>query len=483
MHNAATVWAKCLEYLKATVEPKPYRTWFEPLQAVSLEGSTLTLLVPAPVYYEYIEEHFIDQLGAALRQYVGPNVSLEYQVPTVVRDMLGASRPTTPQGSVPNQQQKPPQTQKQDPNQIPTAQNQVKNPFVIPGIKKQKVENQFTPNCRFENYIEGECNRMARSAGMAISRKPGETGFNPLMIYGPTGVGKTHLVHAIGNAAAEMYPDKNMLYVTTHIFMNQLVHHIKDNTVNDFINFYNSLDVLIVDDIQFLDKKQRMQEIFFTIFNHLHQSRKQIILTSDKSPRDMEGIEERLITRFRWGLIADMGNPDLETRMAIMMSYMEREGVSASVEILEYLCYHIDNLRGIVGAVNRMSAFAQFDKRDLDMKAAKEIVQHYVTTEIKTEITIDVVMTMVSEHFKTTNELIKSKTRKREVVEARQLAMHVCKKLIPSKSLAVIGEAFGGRDHTTVIYSCKTVENLVATDTNYRKTVEDLERKIKLSVG
>jgi chromosomal replication initiator protein len=471
MRDAATIWANCLEYLKANVEPKPYRTWFEPLQAVSLEGSTLTLLVPAPVYYEYIEEHFIDQLGAALRKYVGTNVNLEYQVPKIVRDMTDRV-PQNPQGKKPKQPEPP-----------PTAQNVVKNPFVIPGIKKQKIENQFTPNYRFDNYIEGECNRMARSAGMAISRKPGETGFNPLMIYGPTGVGKTHLVHAIGNAAAEMYPDKNMLYVTMHIFMNQLVYHIKENTVNDFINFYNSLDVLIVDDIQFLDKKQRMQEIFFTIFNHLHQSRKQIILTSDKSPRDMEGIEERLITRFRWGLIADMGDPDLETRMAIMMSYMEREGVSASAEILEYLCYHISNLRGIVGAVNRMSAFVQFDKRDLDMKAAKEIVQNYVTTEVKTEITIDVVMTMVSEHFKTTNELIKSKTRKREVVEARQLAMHISKKLIPTKSLVAIGEAFGGRDHTTVIYSCKTVENLISTDTNYRKTVEDLERKIKLSVG
>ena len=466
MHDATAVWANCLEYLKGKLEPKPYRTWFEPLQAVSLHGNTLTLLVPAPVYYEYIEEHYITELGGALRQFIGPQFNLEYHVPKVVRDM-----------TMPAQQGK-----KTEPPP-PTVQNVVKNPFVIPGIKKQKVESNLNPNYRFENYIEGECNRIARSAGMAISRKPGDTSFNPLMIYGPTGVGKTHLAHAIGNTTAELFPDKNVLYVTTHIFMNQIVYHIKENTVNDFINFYNSLDVLIVDDIQFLDKKQRMQEIFFTIFNHLHQTRKQIVLTSDKSPRDLDGIEDRLITRFRWGLIADIGDPDLETRMAIMMSYMEREGISASIDILEYLCYHISNLRGIVGTVSSMKAFAEYNKTDIDMKVAKEIVQNYVTTEVKTEITIDVIMLMVAEEFKTTTELITSKTRKREVVEARQLAMHLSKKLIPSKSLMVIGEAFGKRDHTTVIYSCKTVENLINTDTNYRKTVDDLERKIKLSVG
>ncbi len=463
--NHIQIWNNCLAYIKAHLEPKPFRTWFEPLQAVQLSGNALTLLVPAPVYFEYIEEHYIDVLGAALRQELGSRFSLEYQLPKVQPPPLA-----------------PRAEDKQTSQSIPPTPD-IRNPFVIPGIKKQRIDSQLNKEYRFDNFVEGEANRMARSAGYAVAKKPGETGFNPMIIYGAAGVGKTHLVHAIGNATREQHPDKNVLYVTSHIFMNQLVDHIKNNTVSDFINFYNSLDVLIMDDIQFLDKKQRMQEIFFTIFNHLHQTRKQIILTSDKAPKDMEGIEDRLISRFRWGLIADLSTPDVETRMAIMLSAMERDGIAASVEVLEYMCFHIDNVRGVIGAVTRMKAYTMFNNTEITMKMAKEIIHHYVSTEVQKEISLDGIMLIVAEHFKTTIELLKSKTRKREVVEARQLAMYLSKKMISNKSLMAIGEAFGGRDHATVIYSCRTVENLLDTDILFRKALEDIEKKVGLSVG
>ena len=345
-----------------------------------------------------------------------------------------------------------------------------------------KIDSQLNETYRLENFVEGECNKMARSAGIAVSKQPGTTSFNPLIIYGPSGSGKTHLVHAIGNATLEKYPEKNVLYVSSHTFMNQLVAHIKNNTVNDFILFYNTLDVLIIDDIQFFDKKQRMQEIFFTIFNQLHQSHRQIIMTSDKTPKDLEGIEERLLTRFKWGLIADLGTPDIETRMAIMLTAMERGGIAANIEILEYLCYHIDNVRGILGAVNRLKAYHEFSGRLIDMKLAKEIVQHYVSTEVQKEVTIEGIIQLVADYFKTDIALLASKTRKREVVEVRQLAMYMSKKMV-NKSLEAIGAAFGGRDHATVIHSCKSIENLIDTDPIFRKTVLDVERKIKLSIG
>lgn len=465
-----TVWNSCLAHIKQHLEPKPYRTWFEPLQSVKLVGNALTLLVPAPIYFEYIEEHYIDVLGAALRNELGERFSLEYQLPkpqnTPAAPLKTEDRTTHTQNT---------------PLAPPTPD--IRNPFIIPGIRKPRIDSQLNGSYRFDNFVEGEANRMARSAGYAIAKKPGETGFNPMVIYGAAGVGKTHLVHAIGNACLEQHPDKNILYVTSHIFMNQLVDHIKHNTVTDFINFYNSLDVLIMDDIQFLDKKQRMQEIFFTIFNHLHQTRKQIVLTSDRAPKDMEGIEDRLISRFRWGLIADLSTPDVETRMAIMLSAMEREGVAASVEVLEYLCFHIDNVRGVVGAVTRMKAYMMYNNSEVTMKMAKEIIHHYVATEVQKEISIDGIMQLVADHFKTTTELIKSKTRKREIVEARQLAMFLAKKMVANKSLMAIGEAFGGRDHATVIYSCRTVENLIETDLIFKKASEDVEKKIRLSIG
>jgi chromosomal replication initiator protein len=476
--EVTTIWNNCLTYIKANIDPKPFRTWFEPLQAVKLDNGVLTLLVPSPVYYEYIEEHFITVLGAALRQELGAKINLEYQVPKI--QSVRREKPPLDESVKHNL---PPNLQHNNNGNNNIVPPDIKNPFIIPGIRKNKIDPQLNPNLRFDNFVEGECNRIARSAGLAIAKRPGETGFNPLIIYGTTGVGKTHLVHAIGNAIVEQHPDKNVLYVTIHVFMNQLVDHIKNNTVSDFINFYNSLDVLIVDDIQFLDKKQRMQEIFFTVFNHLHTNRKQIIFTTDKAPKDLEGIEDRLISRFRWGLIADVGEPDIETRMAIMMNAMERENIAASIDVLEYLCHHISEIRGVIGCVTRMKALTTFGQNEIDMKMAKEVVQHYVKIEVKTEVTIDGIMQIIADHFKTTLELLKGKTRKREVVEARQLAMYLAKKLIPAKSLMAIGDVFGGRDHATVIYSCKTIENLIDTDPAFRKTVGDVEKRVKLSVG
>ncbi len=475
----ATVWDSCLQTIRKVVNPQSYKTWFEPIRPVRLDNNALTIQVPSIIFYEWLEEHFVEVLKTTIRKELGDRGRLEYQILTAaamsreaVRQTAGAYHNGNGNGMR--------QTDTYVPGMVDAEH--IKNPFVIPGIRKNKIDPQLNPNYDFTNYIEGDCNRLARSAGLAIAKKPGGTSFNPLFIYGDTGLGKTHLVHAIGNEVLKRFPEKSVLYVTSDNFTHQFIQALKNNAANDFTNFYQMIDVLLIDDIQFLSNKQKTQDIFFQIFNQLHQSGKQIILTSDRSPKDLDGIEERLISRFKWGLSADLQMPDLETRIAIMEAKMEREGIEIPSNVVEYICYNIqNNIRELEGVLVSVVAQSSLNHREIDLNLAKEVIKNFVS-QINKEITLEFIQKLVAGHFNVQVDKLQGKTRKRSIVIARQLSMYLSKNLT-DKSLKAIGEMFGGRDHSTVIYSCKTVQDLMETDAIFKDTVADLEKKIKMSLN
>ncbi len=471
-----TVWDNCLRTIKKNVSHQSFKTWFEPIQPVKLDRQSLTIQVPNRFFYEWLEEHYVTLLKSSIRQELGDKGRLEYQI------LLANSRNTTTTASGSGGMSSMPSAVKDDePTPGSFDAGMIKNPFIIPGIRKVKIDSQLNTNYTFDSYIEGDCNRLARNAGMAIAKKPGATAFNPLVIFGNVGLGKTHLAQAIGNEVAKTLESKSVLYVSSEKFTNQIIQSIKNNAVNDFVNFYQMVDVLIIDDIQFLSGKVKTQEIFFHIFNQLHQNGKQIILTSDRAPKDLEGMEDRLISRFKWGLSADLQTPDLETRMAILGSKMEGEGVELPNSVLEFICFNIkNNIRELEGVMVSLLAQSTLNHREIDLDLAKEVIRNFVTT-INREITVEFIQELVADHFKLPVEKLQHETRKRNVVIARQLSMYLAKNLT-GKSLKAIGENFGGRDHSTVIYSCKAVQDMMDTDMIFKDTVAELEKKIRMSL-
>jgi chromosomal replication initiator protein len=355
--------------------------------------------------------------------------------------------------------------------------NSIKNPFILPGLKKLNVESQLNPNYSFDHLIEGDCNRLARSAGFAVSNKPGGTAFNPLLIYGGVGLGKTHLANAIGLEIKKNFPNKTVLYVQSEKFCHQFVDAVKNNSYNDFIHFYQMIDVLIIDDVQFFAGKERTQDIFFQIFNHLHQSGKQLVLTSDKSPIELVGLEQRLLSRFKWGLSADLQVPNLETRIAILEKKIYADGIEMPKEVIEYLAYNITtNIRELEGALISLVAQSTLNRKAITMELARQMIDKFVKNTTR-EISIDFIQKIVSDYFSLPLELLKSKTRKREVVQARQIAMFFAKNMTKS-SLASIGLQCGGKDHATVLHACRTVNNLMETDKKFKVYIEEIEKKI-----
>ena len=355
--------------------------------------------------------------------------------------------------------------------------SELKNPFVIPGIRNLEIESQLNPNYTFENFLEGDSNRLARSAGIAVSNKPGGTSFNPLLIYGGVGLGKTHLAHAIGVDVKEKYPDKTVLYISAEKFTQQYVESVKKNTRNDFIHFYQLIDILIVDDVQFLSGKSGTQDVFFHIFNHLHQNGKQVIITSDKPPIDMQDIEQRLLSRFKWGLSAELQNPSYETRVSILKNKLFRDGVEINDEVIEFVAKNINtNVRELEGAIVSLIAQSSFNKVDISIELAKDVINKFVKNN-KKEVSIEYIQKVVSDYFQMDIQTLQSKTRKRHIVQARQIAMYFAKKFTKA-SLASIGSQIGRRDHATVLHACKTVDNLSFTDKQFRTYVEDLNQKL-----
>ena len=468
------VWNSCLQIIKDNIPAQSFKTWFEPIKALRLEGNVLTIQVPSLFFYEWLEEHYVGLLRKTVKKQLGEDGRLEYNI-VVEKSSTSipytTNMPSNGNGAEGKNQSVP----------MPISLNKdIKNPFVIPGLKKLQVDPQLNQNYTFENFIEGDCNRLARSAGYAVAGKPGGTSFNPLMIYGGVGLGKTHLVQAIGNEIKRTLTDKLVLYVSCEKFTQQFVDALKNNNINDFVNFYQAMDVLIMDDVHNFAGKEKTQDIFFHIFNHLHQSGKQLIITSDKAPKDLSGLEERLLSRFKWGLSADLQIPDLETRMAILNKKMYFDGIELPSEVIEYVAHNIDNnVRELEGAMVSLLAQSTLNKKEIDLNLAKSMLKNFIKNSSK-EISMEYIQKLVCEYFEVPIEMVKSKTRKREIVQARQISMYLAK-LHTKTSLKSIGAFFGGRDHSTVIYACQTVDDLIDTDKKFKGYVADIQKKLKMS--
>jgi chromosomal replication initiator protein len=472
--NFEKVWNNCLKIIKDIVEWQHFKTWFEPIRPVSLKSNVLTIQVPSQFFFEYLEEHYVNLLSKTLKRELGNEARLEYRI--MVDSGNSKNKPQTI--DVPTYGYKVFQNNEMD---FPlVVNNPVKNPFVIPGLKKMQIDAQLNASYTFESYIEGDCNRVARRAGKTVAEKPGTSSFNPLVIYGGVGFGKTHLAQAIGNEVKRSNPQKVVLYVSSEKFINQFQDHSKNNAINDFIHFYQLIDVLIIDDVQFFNRAEKSQDAFFAIFNHLHQSGKQLVLTSDKSPKDLEGVQERLLSRFRWGLSADLQMPDYDTRIEILEKKMKNDGLEMPKDVVKYLAYNIQtNVRELEGALISLLAQSSLNKREIDLDLAKKVLRNFIKTSSK-EITIDSIQRMVCEYFDVSYDKLLAKTRKREIVQARQITMFLAK-TFTKNSLKTIGEHFGGRDHTTVIHSCQTVKDLMDTDNSFRESVMDLQQKVQLA--
>jgi len=474
-NNHFQVWNNCFAVIKDNVPPISFKTWFEPIVPLNLENQVLTLQVPSHFFYEYLEEQYIDILRKTLRKEIGNGAKLEYNV-VMENNHIANAKPISV--VVPGNN---PANTKNRPVNMPTDKEEqtIRNPFVIPGIKKLHIDSQLNPDYSFTNFIEGDCNRLARSAGVAVAENPGGTAFNPLVLYGDSGLGKTHLAQAIGLKTKELYQDKTVLYVSANKFQTQFTEAIRNNNKNDFLHFYQMIDVLIIDDIQELAGKEKTQNTFLHIFNHLHQSGKQLILTSDKAPIELKGMENRLLSRFKWGLSADLQNPDYDTRVRILQQKAYKDGIVLDMDVIEYIASNVtNNVRELEGALISLLAQSTLNKKELNLELATSIIDKLVKNT-KRELSIDYIQKVVCDHFSLPIDVLQAKTRKREIVQARQIAMYFSKTLTKA-SLASIGSQIGNKDHATVLHACKTVNNLMDTDRGFKTQIDEIDKKLKM---
>ena len=473
MENCSTVWNDCLDVIREQVEEDKFNTWFRPIKPLRVDGDILTIQVPSQFFYEWLEDNYVPVLKRAIHTVLGPTGRLEYSV------VVDSGNQQTPAVSV-NYPGNGVGTRRSAMNgTIPPDDY---SPFSYKALNPQTINSRLNAAYSFDNFVEGDCNRLARSAGVAVAKKPGVTSFNPLMLYGGVGVGKTHLVQAIGNEIKNNMPNKVVLYVDQSDFTNQFLNALQNHKLQEFQNFYQQVDLLILDDVQFLAGREKTQEMFFHIFNQLHQSGKQIIMTSDCPPRDMKGFQERLLSRFKWGLTADLQEPDFETKLAIINRKMLADGIKIPTEVSEYLAYSVDtNLRDMEGVLNSLIFHATLLKKEIDLELAKEVLKNIIK-EIQSDVSVDFIQKTVAESFKIDPEVMKGKVKKREIVIPRQVAMYFCKRYT-QLTLALIGENFGGRDHSTVIHALESVEDMMKTDANFKATVDELGKKLKLRVS
>lgn len=450
------IWKECLSIIKENVPFITYNTWFLPIKPFELDNDTLKIYVPNNFFIEWIEEHYNTLINKTVAQVLGGSGKLAYVVLEEKLDVV---------------------------ENIPTSNTTTAASSSVPTVTKPKeFESYLNPRYIFENFIKGEGNQLARAAAIAIGENPGQTSFNPLFVYGGVGLGKTHLIQAIGNKILERFPDKRVIYLSSDVFTVEFVEAIQNNTVNDFSNFYKSMDALIIDDIQFLVGKEKTQDLFFHIFNTLHQTGKQIILSSDKPPKDLKGLNERLISRFLWGLQADIQPPDFETRLAILKNKSLTYGMDLKNEILEYIAYNItSNIRELEGCLIKLLANSSLNSKEIDFELAKKTVRE-VSTNKQVNISIDHITKIVCEFYHVEENKVREKNRRKEVVLARQVAMFLSKQLTRS-SLKTIGLHFGGRDHSTVIHAQSSIEQMIGTDQKMKELIESLKNKIELGAA
>lgn len=449
------IWKECLLKIKDNVSMMTYNTWFLPIKPLELNDSTLKVQIPSQFFWEWIDEHFNGLITRSITDVLGKEAKLTYVIAEDVSSLDNRDRGNEHVFLQPKTIDKP--------------------------KPKHTFESNLNPRYTFDNFIKGEGNQLARAAAGAISDNPGGTSFNPLFLYGGVGLGKTHLVQAIGNQIVNNFPEKKVIYLSSDIFTVEFVESIQANRVNEFSNFYRSMDVLIIDDIQFLIGKEKTQDLFFHIFNTLHQSRKQIILSSDKPPKDLKGLDERLISRFQWGLTADIQPPELETRIAILKRKAETYGMVVSNDILDYIASNItSNIRELEGCLIKLLASVSLSSKEITFELAKKTVKEIATDRKASTLTIETITKVVCEHLGVAENKIRDKTRKKEIVLARQIAMFLAKELTLS-SLKTIGLHFGGRDHSTVIHACNTIEDNKSRDMNFNSVLEEIRNKVEFS--
>ena len=465
-----SVWNNCLQIIENNIDPQQFSTWFKPIRPVSLEGAKLVVEVPSDFFREYIEGAYKELLRLTIRRAIGADAQLFYLVrPVQHREgmILPASKSATPTNNTVS---------------IPTYQpSGSPSPFVFPGTTRVNINPRLNPVYCFGNLVEGDCNKLGVNAGESISHAPGKTPFNPLFLFGGPGLGKTHIAQAIGIDIKERFPDKVVLYVTGNEFKTQYMSAIQGNRLVDFIAFYQRIDVLIVDDIHELNSPQS-QNVFFNIFNHLHQNGKQLIFTSDRAPVDLQNFEERLLSRFKWGLSVELTRPDYNTRLEMLRARAQREGVALSDDVLSFLASRVKtNFRELEGTLTSLVAHATLGHRDIDVELAQSVTGKIVGEE-ETQVSMETIINTVCEYFNITREMMLSKSRKRQIVQARQITMYECRNLLQNCSLSTIGAELGGKDHATVLHACGTVHDLMSTDKLFRQWVEDIEGMIVVPI-
>lgn len=463
-NNINILWNKCLNVIKDNVSDITFQTWFSPIVPHSYERNVFTIQVPSQFFYEYLEDKFVDLLRMTLHREIGKETILNYRIlventTNTHVDYRGDAKSLSVEKITPKQA------------------NKIPNPFqkVVP----TDFDSQLNPKYTFGNFFEGVSNKLARTVGETIANNPGKTAFSPLFLHGTSGVGKTHLCHAIGTRILDQFPDKKVLYVSAHLFKVQYTDATRFNTVNDFINFYQGIDVLIIDDIQELAGLEKTQNTFFHIFNHLHQNNKQLILTSDKAPAELQGVEERLLTRFRWGLTTRLENPDFELRTKILKNKILQDGLSIPEDVITFIADNVtENVRDLEGIIVSLMAYSVIYNKEVDMALAKRVIGQAIRKIEKKKLTVDSISEVVCKHFNIKTELLQTASRKREIVQARQVAMYLSK-LYTEMSLAQIGAVIGKKNHATVLHACKTVKDQLQVDKSFRDDLEEIEKILK----
>ncbi|MDR1120555.1 MAG: chromosomal replication initiator protein DnaA [Dysgonamonadaceae bacterium] len=462
--NYQILWDECLKVIKDNVSESAFSTWFLPVVPLQYKKRELTIQVPSQFFYEYLEEQYVDLLHATLSKVIGHGTILNYRV--IVDNSSNAHTTLQSETKTLFAERK-------------TLKDANKTPKLFSATSAVHEWNpNLNPRYNFDNYFEGESNKLSRTVAATISKNPGNTAFNPLFIHGNSGVGKTHLCHAIGNKICEFHPGRKVLYISSHLFKVQFMDATRNNSSNDFINFYQGVDVLILDDIQELSGLTATQNTYFHIFNHLHQLGKQIILTSDKLPKDLQGLEDRLISRLKWGVTTELHRPDLSLRKKILTHKILHDGLVISKEIVDYIAENVtEHVRDLEGIITSLVAYSLVYNREVDLELAKRVVSQSIKIEEK-KITIEKIQDVVSGFYKIELRDIHSKSRKQEIVQARHLSMFLSKKYT-GFSYSHIGLKIGNRDHATVLHACKTVQDAIDTNKSFRIQVEEIESKLK----
>ena len=459
------LWKRCLQMIHDNVPETTFKTWFEPIVPLKYEDKALTIGVPSPFFYEFLEDKFAELLRATLNKQIGEGTRLMYSVLTDKTNQISVNLEGTNRSSA-----VPATGVIRDGNKAP-------NPMKAPA--PQDLDPHLNPNYNFDNFIKGASNEFSRTVGETVAKNPAKT-FNPLFLYGPSGVGKTHLTNAIGTRIKELYPEKRVLYVSAHLLQVQYTDSVRTNNYNSFMKFYQNIDVLIVDDIQEFAGLSKTQNTFFHIFNHLHQNGKQLILTSDRAPVMLQGMEERMLTRFKWGLVAELEKPDKELRKNILRNKIHRDGLNIPERVINYIAENVnESVRELEGIINSLLAQSILFKREIDMDLAQLIIKKAVRIIENKPLDIDTIITKVCEHYKLDESVLHSKSRKREVVQIRQMAMFLAKKHTDI-SASKIGHLIGNRDHATVLHACKIMKDLVEVNKEVKEEVEKIEASFRV---